>query len=286
MPPDTPKTSNSAAPVPRPKYRVRFRKAGDLRFVSHHDLMHVFERMFRRADLEVPVTQGFNPRPRIWFALSLALGIAGLREIVEFELVESLPIDEVTRRLTRQCPPGLELFDLRAIESRMAARVRRAWYGLEAIGAAHTDQGAAHGESGAAPLPLTSCAALQCRIDEFLARPHHFVQRTRPHPKRMDVRPYVSELHMRGGRIEMALWITPNGAARPEEIAAGLGLRAWLDDGGVIERTDLEVYDELPPGIDGPPPMQAAEEITANEPVPEIAARPTAIISSPMSFDS
>ena len=40
-----------AGPPPRAKYRVRFQKAGDLRLVSHHDLMHCVERMFRRADL-------------------------------------------------------------------------------------------------------------------------------------------------------------------------------------------------------------------------------------------
>ena len=84
----------------------------------------------------------------------------------------------------------------------------------------------------------------------------------------------------------MALWITPNGAARPDEVVIALGLKELLDDGAVIERTDLEVYDELPPGTPGPPAIQAAiEEISANdmELPPE---RPTAIISNPMSFDS
>src|SRR5437016_5539970 len=56
-----PAPSKPEAP-PRCKFRVRFSKADDLRLVSHHDLMHVCERMFRRADLSVPVTQGFNPR--------------------------------------------------------------------------------------------------------------------------------------------------------------------------------------------------------------------------------
>src|SRR5580700_3488370 len=62
-----------AEPV-RDKVRIRFRKGGDLRLVSHHDLMHVFERMFRRATLPFHSTEGFNPKPRMAFALSLALG--------------------------------------------------------------------------------------------------------------------------------------------------------------------------------------------------------------------
>ena len=87
-------------------------------------------------------------------------------------------------------------------------------------------------------------------------------------------------------RVDMALWITPNGAARPEEVVAALGLTELLDQGAVIERTDLEVYDELPPGTEGPPLIQAAiEEFSAND--AELPPhRPTAIISNPMSFDS
>ena len=36
---------------PRDKVRIRFRKSGDLRLLSHHDLMRTFERMLRRAAL-------------------------------------------------------------------------------------------------------------------------------------------------------------------------------------------------------------------------------------------
>src|SRR5207253_468413 len=105
---------STLAPPPKPeappryKYRVRFAKAGDLRLVSHHDLMHVCERMFRRADLAIPVTQGFNPRPRMWFALSLALGVAGCNEVLEFELSEALAPEEVQARLAKQAPPGFD----------------------------------------------------------------------------------------------------------------------------------------------------------------------------------
>ncbi len=64
-----------------------------------------------------------------------------------------------------------------------------------------------------------------------------------------------------------------------------------LDNGAVIERTDLEVYDELPPGTQGPPLIQSAvEELSTNDKgVPEetlISSPPRAIISNPMSFDS
>ena len=72
----------------------------------------------------------------------------------------------------------------------------------------------------------------------------------------------------------------------PEEVVAALGLTELLDNGAVIERTDLEVYDELPPGTSGPPLIESAiEEISANG-TDKPHDRPTAIFDNPMSFDS
>lgn len=270
MAPDStfPPTASTPQPDPpsRSKFRVRFCKSGDLRLVSHHDLMHVFERMFRRADLPIPTTQGFNPRPRMWFALSLALGIAGLNEVLEFEVAAPLSADEAERRLKQQCPPGLVIVSLRAIDVKASAHVRRAWYRL----------------------PLE--AKIEARCQAFLRSEAHWVERLRPKPRRINVRPYVDELHAAEDHLAMALWITPNGAARPEEIIAALGLQELLDAGAVIERTDLEIYDELPAGITGPPAIQAAqEENCANDGrslETPVAVRPTAIIDSPFSFET
>jgi Uncharacterized protein conserved in bacteria (DUF2344) len=275
---------------PRCKFRVRFRKAGDLRLVSHHDLMHVFERMFRRADLPIPVTQGFNPRPRMWFALSLALGVAGLNEVLEFEASHHLAADEVQHLLTWQCPPGLEILSVRAIDVKTSARVRRALCRLpmgtmqedrEGEAPAEPPFAKAHGSAGASPSPT-----LAERIVTFMQRTECWVERARPQPRRINIRPFIHELHAHTDHLDMALWITPNGAARPDEIIAALGLKELLDNGAVIERTDLEVYDELPPGTEGPPLIRAAiEEISANDKDLPME-RPTALMDNPMSFDS
>src|SRR5205807_8000052 len=99
----------------RDKVRIRFRKYRDLRLISHHDLMRCFERMLRRAALPFHSTEGFNPKPRMAFALSLALGIEGHEEVVELELDEELPPDEVQARLSRQAPAGMEILSVRRV---------------------------------------------------------------------------------------------------------------------------------------------------------------------------
>ncbi|NIO14153.1 MAG: DUF2344 domain-containing protein, partial [Planctomycetales bacterium] len=36
--------------------RIRFSKQGDIRFISHHDLMRVYERALRRAELPIAMS--------------------------------------------------------------------------------------------------------------------------------------------------------------------------------------------------------------------------------------
>src|SRR5260221_12041150 len=99
----------------RDKFRIRFRKGGDLRLLSHHDLMRTFERMLRRARLPFRSTEGFHPQPRMVFALSLSLGAVGLEEVVELELTEELIPEDVLKVLSVEAPPGLDLLSVRRI---------------------------------------------------------------------------------------------------------------------------------------------------------------------------
>jgi radical SAM-linked protein len=207
----------------RDKVRIRFRKIGDLRLVSHHDLMRTFERMLRRAALPFHSTAGFNPRPRLVFALSLGLGIVGADEVLELELDETLPPEEVHERLRRQCPPGLEIMSVRRIEPKITAQVRRVTYRL--------------------PLPAPE-PDLPTRAAELLLRTEVSVERTRPQPRRCDIRPYLCHLRAAPDAIEMDFWVTPTGTARPDEVLALLGLGRLLQEGAVLERTSLELHDE------------------------------------------
>lgn len=275
----------------RVKFRIRFRKAGDLRLVSHHDLMHLFERTFRRADLRLLVTQGFNPHPKMVFALSLALGTSGLNEVLEIEMSDALAPEEVQHRLAAHCPPGIDILSVHTIEVRASAKVRRTWYRLPFSAKPAGDIGAGAGSETNDPASSFVACELEERAASFLAQADCWIERIRPNRRRINLRPFVSELHVRDCAIEMALWISPKGAARPEEIVAALGLSSWFEDGAVMERTDLEIIDELPPGTDGPPALEHAFEKsqTNDQDFAEEAAvssRPTAIISNPLSFET
>jgi radical SAM-linked protein len=255
------------------KYRIRFQKSGDLRFVSHHDLLHCFERMLRRSGLAFLSTQGFHPHPRIVFPLSLALGIAGLREVVEIEFAASVTAEQVSAGLRAHAPPGLLIGEVRTITRQTRGQPFRASYRVQL---------------------LQPPGDLAERIVAFRAASAAFIERQRPVRKRINVRPYVSNLQARGGCLDMALWITPNGAARPEEVVRALGIDDVASNGLLVERTDLELVDEADQGgrdewdrIRAVQPAQTEQSTEESKVENEPDRRqPTPLLSGPLSFDS
>src|SRR5262245_28393195 len=91
----------------RHRLRIRFRKEDDLRLISHRDLLRTLERLFRRANLPLGMSEGFHPKPRMSFPSALAVGIAGTDEVMELELCQELTADEVRAALDPHMPPGL-----------------------------------------------------------------------------------------------------------------------------------------------------------------------------------
>jgi radical SAM-linked protein len=208
------------------KYRIRFEKSGDLRFISHHDLMRCFERILRRANLPFHSTSGFNPKPRLIFAMPLPLGIAGNEEIAELELDQPLSADEVRERLANQSPTGLRILSVHRIDGRTTAHVHQVCYRVS--------------------LGQFDRAEIERRSAALLAASECWIERTRPETRRVDLRPYLVEIRLQDGFLEMDLRVTPRGTARPEEILGLLGLESTPGMCATIERTRVELLDEAP----------------------------------------
>ena len=70
------------------KLRVVYSKSKEAIYLSHLDMVRVFETALARADIIVEYTKGFNPRPEIVFAHPLSVGIESTGEIFEVNLGE------------------------------------------------------------------------------------------------------------------------------------------------------------------------------------------------------
>jgi radical SAM-linked protein len=91
------------------KVRLRFTKKGEVRFISHLELAHLFYRASKRADLPLCHSEGFHPMPRIIFATALPVGMESLMEIVDLELEGRITALEVREKLNQTLPPGIEV---------------------------------------------------------------------------------------------------------------------------------------------------------------------------------
>lgn len=90
--------------------RLLFEKKGNAVWISHLDLMRLFQRAFKRAGLPLTHTQGFNPRASVSIALPLSVGIESSCELLDFELDgQEIPCDEIRRRLNSALIDGIKV---------------------------------------------------------------------------------------------------------------------------------------------------------------------------------
>lgn len=90
--------------------RLLFTKTGEAVWMSHLDLMRLFQRAFKRAGLPLTHTQGYSPRPSVSIALPLSVGVESVCELLDFDLEgEKVSCDEITRRLNDALVPGVQV---------------------------------------------------------------------------------------------------------------------------------------------------------------------------------
>lgn len=93
--------------------RVLFEKTGSAIWISHLDLMRLFQRSFKRAGLALKHSQGFNPRPSVSIALPLSVGVESHCELLDFELEgESIPNERILEGLNRSLVEGVRVLDV------------------------------------------------------------------------------------------------------------------------------------------------------------------------------
>lgn len=93
--------------------RLLFEKKGNAIWISHLDLMRLFQRAFKRAGLHLKHTQGFNPRPSVSIALPLSVGIESQCELLDFDLEEkNVSNDEMRFLLNNALVDGVRVLEV------------------------------------------------------------------------------------------------------------------------------------------------------------------------------
>ena len=93
--------------------RLLFEKTGNAIWISHLDLMRVFQRAFKRAGLPLVHSRGFNPRPSVSIALPLSVGVESACELLDFDLEGcEVPCEEMRTRLNEALVAGVKVLEV------------------------------------------------------------------------------------------------------------------------------------------------------------------------------
>lgn len=91
------------------RYALKFSKEGYIKYTSHLDMLRLFKRSFKRVEVKLQYSQGFNPHPKMSFAQPLSLGYSSTSEYLEFDTIESFQPTEIMERLNSVMPEGVTI---------------------------------------------------------------------------------------------------------------------------------------------------------------------------------
>jgi len=89
------------------RVRVRYSKTGNARYLSHLELTNSITRALRRADFPLKYSEGFHPAPKLSFGPALGVGVAGLSEYLDLELLQPFEMGALLSDLKRTLPEGI-----------------------------------------------------------------------------------------------------------------------------------------------------------------------------------
>ena len=108
---DNPGLAEEQPDAPIRKFRFIYEKSGDLRFLSHLEILRTFIRAIQRAGYRLEHSKGFNPHPKIVFSYALPVGVESRAEVVDFSLLEingRIELRDLFQNLKRELPRDLK----------------------------------------------------------------------------------------------------------------------------------------------------------------------------------
>ncbi len=106
-------------------YRFKFQKTGLMKFISHRDMIEHTARAISRSGLNISFTQGFNPKPRISFAMPVMLGAESFNDIFEVELAQEYDPADLIQKVNQVLPDGFFINDVKFLDVIKSGIIRR-----------------------------------------------------------------------------------------------------------------------------------------------------------------
>ncbi len=195
------------------RLRIRFSRGREVKFISHLDIMRLWQRALRRAEIPLAYSEGFSPHPRISLAAPLPIGVTSEAELMDIVCTKWVSPHFFTAAVSQQLPPGIKILRVYPIALTMPSlqsQVGCAEYKVEV----ETENNQKEVESV---------------INSLLSAKHLLWQHQRDTgPRSYDLRALIDDLWLIDWRREcctvgMRLYCDNRGSGRPEQVTAALG---------------------------------------------------------------
>ncbi len=208
------------------RLRIRFSRGQEIKFIAHLDIMRLWERALRRAQVSLAYSEGFSPHPRISLAAPLAVGVTSEAELMDIFIARWVSPHWFTTAVSRQLPPSIEILGVYQVALTMPSlqsQVSYAEYGVEV----ETKKGLNDIESAVSGLLSV----------EHL--PWHHQRDTGR--RSYDLRALIDDLWLidwrhPGCALGMKLRCDSGGSGRPEQVVSALGFTRYPQS---VHRTKL-----------------------------------------------
>lgn len=194
------------------RLRVRYAKTDLLRFLSHRELVRMFQRAIARINAPIAYSQGFHPLPQMAFGPALPVGAEGLNEYVDVFFSEPIEPEMFLHQMNATLPANVQVKEACAIDLREASLsscVRQFGFRID-IPQWLVEQG----------YPLSYFNA---KLHEFELQDAYIVAGFKNYTEAVDVKPFISLLEVSTGEallpsLQMILSMHSNVMMKPEEV--------------------------------------------------------------------
>jgi len=195
------------------RLRIRFSRGQEVKFISHLDIMRLWQRALRRAEIPLAYSEGFSPHPRISLAAPLPIGVTSEAELMDIVCTRWVSPHFFTTAVNQQLPLGIKILRVYPIALTMPSlqsQVGYAEYKVEV----ETEKNQREVESV---------------INNLLSVKHLPWQHQRDTgPRSYDLRALIDDIWLIDWRrgcctVGMRLYCDNRGSGRPEQVTAALG---------------------------------------------------------------
>jgi radical SAM-linked protein len=208
------------------RLRVRFRRGEELKFISHLDIIRLWVRALRRAQIPLEYSEGFSPHPKVSLAVPLSVGVTAENEMMDIFIAKAVSPHWFVNTVNQQLPDGLKVLEASPIGLNvpsLQSQVRFAQYQVEV----KTDK--SEEEIKATVDRLLSLESLPWHHERDTGRRSYDLRGLIDDIWLIDIKPQACILGMR-------LKCDESGSGRPEQVALALGFAEYPKS---IQRTKL-----------------------------------------------